>query len=216
MATGSVPGQADTEGRKAPGSKGEATRQRLLAAAEEVFGTVQYHGASVSEITRRAGVAQGTFYLYFPSKQAIHQELVQHLSHSMRTHIAQAVAGLDHRLDVERQGLRAFLAFVRAHRYLYRIVRESEFVDEELYRWFYRHLAEGYGEGLEQAAASRQVRNLDPETVAYCLMGIADFIGMRWVLWEDREPPEAVFQAVMSFIEAGLRPPSGEGETTGD
>ncbi|MGE5591542.1 MAG: TetR/AcrR family transcriptional regulator [Bacillota bacterium] len=206
-----ITGQPEAESRKAPGSKGEVTRQRLLAAAEEVFGTLQYHGASVSEITRRAGVAQGTFYLYFPSKQAIHRELVQHLSHSMRAHIAQSVAGLDHRLDVEREGLRAFLAFVRAHRYLYRIVRESEFVDEELYRWFYRHLAEGYGEGLKRAVAARQVRNLDPETMAYCLMGVADFIGMRWVLWEDTEPPDEVFQAVMSFIEAGLRPP-GEGE----
>lgn len=197
------------------GPKGEATRQRLLVAAEEVFGTQQYHGASISEITRRAGVAQGTFYVYFPGKQAIYRELVQHLSRAMRTHIAKSIAGLEDRLAVEREGLHAFLSFVREHHYLYRIVREAEFVDEEMYRWFYRHLAEGYSQGLAAAVEKEQVRALDPETMAYCLMGVADFIGMRWVLWEDREPPQPVFEAVMSFISDGLKPPCEKGETQG-
>jgi hypothetical protein len=37
-----------------------------------------------------------------------------------------------------------------------------------------------------------QVARLDPETLAYCLMGIGDFLGMRWVLWEERDPPPHV------------------------
>ncbi len=45
--------------------RGEETRRRLLAAAERVFADHGYHEASVSRITDRAGVGQGTFYLYF-------------------------------------------------------------------------------------------------------------------------------------------------------
>ena len=44
-------------------------RAQLLKAARKVFRAKGYDGASVSEIVREAGVAQGTFYLYFPSKR---------------------------------------------------------------------------------------------------------------------------------------------------
>src|SRR6266487_4411940 len=57
-------------------ARGEATRRRILDAAEEVFGEYGYYEASISEITRRAGVAQGTFYIYFRTKREILAERV--------------------------------------------------------------------------------------------------------------------------------------------
>ena len=56
--------------------RGSATRRRLLDAAERCFGDVGYHEASVVKITEEAGVAHGTFYLYFASKKAIFDELI--------------------------------------------------------------------------------------------------------------------------------------------
>ena len=44
-------------------------REQLLAAARKVFREKGYDGATVSDIVQEAGVAQGTFYLYFPSKR---------------------------------------------------------------------------------------------------------------------------------------------------
>jgi AcrR family transcriptional regulator len=46
-------------------------RTDLLTAARAVFAKKGYEGATVSEIVGRAGVAQGTFYLYFPGKDAL-------------------------------------------------------------------------------------------------------------------------------------------------
>jgi AcrR family transcriptional regulator len=46
-------------------------RTELLAAARAVFAKKGYESATVSEIVGRAGVAQGTFYLYFPGKEAL-------------------------------------------------------------------------------------------------------------------------------------------------
>jgi len=46
-------------------------REQLLRAARTVFAEKGYHRATVGDIVRQAGVAQGTFYLYFPSKQAV-------------------------------------------------------------------------------------------------------------------------------------------------
>lgn len=44
-------------------------REQLLAAARKVFRDKGYDGATVSDIVQEAGTAQGTFYLYFPSKK---------------------------------------------------------------------------------------------------------------------------------------------------
>src|SRR6185437_2882820 len=49
--------------------RGLDTRRRLLDAAEVVFGRVGYHDASVVKLAEHAGVAAGTFYLYFDSKK---------------------------------------------------------------------------------------------------------------------------------------------------
>src|SRR3954454_24854323 len=46
-------------------------RSELLAAARSVFAKKGYEDATVSEIVGRAGVAQGTFYLYFPGKESL-------------------------------------------------------------------------------------------------------------------------------------------------
>src|SRR3954468_16198465 len=54
-----------------PRSRPANRRSELLSAARTVFGKKGYDGATVSEIVGRAGVAQGTFYLYFPGKDAL-------------------------------------------------------------------------------------------------------------------------------------------------
>jgi AcrR family transcriptional regulator len=184
--------------------RGQLTRRKLLEAAEAIFGEQGYERASIVAITRQAGVAQGTFYVYFPDKQAIFVELVKLLSQRLRQAIAAAVAGLSDRIAVERAGFQTFFAFAHQHRNLYKIVRQAEFVDEDLFRWYYRRLAEGYTQGLAQAIAAGQIRSLDPECLAYCLMGIGDFLGMRWVLWEDHRLPEAVFDTMMLFVRHGI------------
>src|SRR5690349_24964181 len=52
-------------------------RAQLVRAAREVFGAKGYHDATVDDITRAAGVAKGTFYLYFDEKREIYYELVR-------------------------------------------------------------------------------------------------------------------------------------------
>ncbi|MEZ4235968.1 MAG: TetR/AcrR family transcriptional regulator [Myxococcota bacterium] len=190
-------------------ARGRRTRQRLLDAAEIEFGRRGFADASIVDITRRAEVAQGTFYTYFPSKEAIFAELVRALSHLLRQEIATAVSGLATRDEIERVGLGTFLAFVRQHRDLYRIVRQAEFVDPALFRWYYERMAEGYVRGLTAAAGRGEVATPDVEAAAWALMGMADFLGMRWVLWpagEDEPPPvpQSVVDAAMAILRGGL------------
>ena len=187
-------------------ARGEATRRRLLNAAEQEFGTKGYHGASVSSITQRADIAQGTFYLYFDSKEEMFVTLVRDIGHQLRAQSAQAIGRATNRLEAERLGLEAFLQFTGKHRGLYRIVQESQFVDPQIFREYYEKLAEGYGAALEKAARSGELTKGDAHTRAWAMMGIAHFLGMRYCLWQKQVPPPEVVDEVMGFVAKGMAP----------
>ena len=68
--------KADKVSRRSPVLRDER-RAQLVSAAREVFGEKGYHAATVDDITRAAGVAKGTFYLYFEEKREIYYELVR-------------------------------------------------------------------------------------------------------------------------------------------
>ena|SRR5690242_18441192 len=187
-------------------ARGEATRRRLLNAAEMEFGTRGYHGASVSSITQRAEIAQGTFYLYFRTKEEMFLQLVKDIGHQLRAHSAQAIARAGNRIEAERLGLEAFLQFAARHRGLYRIVQESQFVDPAVFREYYEKLAEGYAAALERAARNGELAKGDAETRAWAMMGIGHFLGMKWSLWQKQAPPPQVLDEVMSFVTRGMAP----------
>src|SRR5690242_11581774 len=107
--------------------RGQRTREKLLRAAETLFGDKGYEHASIADITREAEVALGTFYVYFPDKQSIFVEVVDELGARLRRLLAESVARCEDRLAVEREGLRTFFQFASRERHLYRIVRQAEF-----------------------------------------------------------------------------------------
>jgi len=187
-------------------ARGEATRRRLLNAAETEFGTRGYHGASVSSITQRAEIAQGTFYLYFRSKEEMFLQLVRDIGHQLRSHGAQAIAKATNRMEAERLGLEAFFQFTTKHRGLYRIVQESQFVDPQIFREYYEKLAEGYASALEKAARGGELAKGDAQTRAWAMMGIGHFLGMRHCLWQKQVPPPEVVDEVMTFVAKGMAP----------
>jgi AcrR family transcriptional regulator len=179
-----------------------------VEAAELVFGERGFERASISDITRQAGVALGTFYVYFDDKQSLLVEVVDGLGARLRAELAAAIAGLSDRLEVEREGFRAFFAFTARHRLLYRVVRQTEFVDEACFRRYYRSFAAPYARALASAQRRGQVRPIDPEVLAYALMGIADFLGMRYVLWGRSRNMEAVLDAAVALVRDGMAAPA--------
>lgn len=187
-------------------SRGERTRQRILDAAERDIGRRGFSDASISTITQEAAVAQGTFYLYFRSKEDVMRELVLRMGRRLRRHLTLATTGLKDRLEIEKRGLHAFLRFVRDNPNLYRVVAESQFVDELAYRRYYHDFAENYRQVLSEAEGAGQLSPGDAELRAWALMGVSDFIGRRYALWDQDASIEAATEAAFAFIAHGIAP----------
>jgi AcrR family transcriptional regulator len=189
-------------------ARGVETRLRLLEAAEEVFGALGYHEASIVKITEAAGVGQGTFYLYFASKKDVFDELVRDLNRRVRHAMKEASSRGETRLDAELLGFGAYFRFTAEHPALYRIVRQAEFVSPEMLRYHYDKLAEGYVEGLRESMARGEVGAIDPEVTAWALMAAGELLGMRFILWGDGEVPAYVEHELARIIRCVLEPPA--------
>jgi AcrR family transcriptional regulator len=182
-------------------ARGRRTRGALLEAAEQVFAALGYHDASIVKITEAAGVAQGTFYLYFPGKREIFDELVRDLNRRVRRAMSEGAPEGASRIETELAGFRGFFRFTAEHPALYRIIRQAEFVSPETLQIHYERLTGGYVTGLKQAMEAGEVEEGDPEVLAWSLMGIGELLGMRWILWNGAsEMPEAVFDELARII----------------
>jgi AcrR family transcriptional regulator len=200
----SVEALTGTGGRKLS-QRGAKTRARILAAAETVFAELGYHDASIVKITEAAGVAQGTFYLYFASKKEVFDQLVLDLNHRVRQAMTEGASRGTSRAESELLGFEGFFRFTAEHPALYRIIRQAEFVSPETLQVHYERLTQGYTSGLRQAMASGEIDQGDPEVLAWALMGIGELIGMRWILWADAERlPDTVFEDLARIIVRAL------------
>jgi AcrR family transcriptional regulator len=185
--------------------RGTRTRQRVLEAAEAVFAEHGYHDASIVKITEAAGVGQGTFYLYFGSKQEVFDELVRDLNRRVRRAMKEASSQGKTRLEAEQLGFRAYFRFTAEHPALYRIIRQAEFVSPDMLRYHYDRLSSGYVEALREAVDRGEIADLDPEVAAWAFMGMGELIGMRWILWDEvREMPKPVLDEVSRIIASVL------------
>ena len=188
-------------------ARGVETRGRLLEAAEQVFGDVGYHDASIVKITEAAGVAQGTFYLYFATKKDVFDELVRDLNRRVRHTMKEASSQGTTRIEAELLGFGAYFAFTRDHPALYRIIRQAEFVSPEMLEYHYEKLAGGYTEALREAKARGEVGDIDPEVSAWALMAAGEMLGMRYILWGDGHVPAAVEAELARVVRCVLEPP---------
>ncbi|GAB1377885.1 TetR/AcrR family transcriptional regulator [Pararhodobacter aggregans] len=186
--------------------RGQDTREGILRAAEAVIGELGFAAASIADITRRAGIAQGTFYIYFQSKDEVFRELVIEMGKLTRAFLAEAVADAPDRLTAERRGLRAFLGFVGTRPTLYNIVMEARFVAPDAYRQYYTTFARGYGQNLAAAVREGEIREGDAEIRAWALMGMAITLGERFGIWEGEADLDRIVEEVFDMLERGLKP----------
>ena len=171
--------------------------KELLKAATRVFARKGYRAASISDVINAAGVARGTFYLYFRSKQDILFAVIDDLREQQKAFIAQlskqegSLARPDPR-EQARQGFIAWLRFYAQRRDALKILlREANLIDAalepkraEVRRGVVEYLSERIRR-LQSEGVYQQKRS--PEIVSHFLIGMVDEIALSY-LQEARKP----------------------------
>ncbi len=190
----------------------ELRRRQILDSSLSVFSEHGYWQTSITDLVKAAGVARGTFYLYFDSKQKIFLDLLEELIGRLRA----AVRGVDPQADptVDAQ-LKAIVAHIlrttAENRHLTRILfREAVGLDDAVQTrltGFYDELRAYLVHTLELGVTLGVVRDdIDRETTASCILGALRGVVHRYVVDHDQDfDPDGVADAVVSFAMGGVR-----------
>jgi AcrR family transcriptional regulator len=193
------------EGAKAPRTeRGRRSLRALLDAAAAEFGEKGFHESSVVSITSRAGMALGSFYTYFDSKESLFRALVKDMSAQVRDHVAPSLAGASDGIDGEGRALAAFLGFARQHKEIYRIIDEAEFVAPDAWTAHYQGTVDRILDRLRAAHGRGELSVTADEAHAWAIMGMNVFLGLRYgVMGEERDVAE-VAQVANLMVRKGL------------
>ncbi len=186
---------------------GQKTFDQIIETGKKLFSKNGYQATSINEIIHKAGIATGTFYLYFDDKFALYSYLLTKYRKSIRKALSEGIATATSRYEKERLGLRAFLKFAWQDPLAYRIIWESMFVDKELFQEYYETFSHDYIRQLSYAVKSKEVRDdVDLETLSYILMGISNFVGLQVLFRETLTDKDLdrITDQVMKILDSGM------------
>jgi AcrR family transcriptional regulator len=198
-----------TEPRPPGSARSREREEQILAAALETFGERGLAGARLEEIARRAGIAKGTVYLYFDSKDDLFRAVAR------RTFVdaVQRIVGTERSGPVEvrlRDLLHDAREYIRDPSFLaiYRLVLGELHQFPELGRFYTREISGRLSTALipllEEGMAGGVFRPLDPRTTAPMILALL----LQQALWSERRhrfglpegrTDEEVFADVVGF-----------------
>lgn len=186
--------------------RGQQRRRDLLAAAEDVFSEKGFMSASIADITRRAGTAQGTFYIYFESKDQLFREVMLELGRQIRFNAREATKGAKDRIDAEVIGLEAYLRFVTRRPSIYRIVQQCSVVDPETWRVFYSVFADAFEANFREAEKQGEVSPGDAEVRSWIMIALATTLGEQVSVGGKAGEIDRIMREVEALLRRGISP----------
>lgn len=184
--------------------RGEATLEKIIDAAAAVFYEKGFHGGSIADITSRAGVGNGTFYIYFDSKLSVYRYLLVEYGKRIRASSTQAIASCTNRKEAERAGIRSFFQFSVEDPKIFNIIWESLYIDKTLFDEFYTVFSKSYVSRLKKAQADGEVRDIDPYVLSYALMGISNFVALNSLVLKQQYSIDYLTDEVMKLLDSGM------------
>ncbi len=190
------------------------TRGRLIEAAKRVFSEKGFHSAQIAHIIDEAGVARGTFYLYFKSKEDILKELLKEVVEELKDRIKVVDLSRD---PVEQviENVERVVEFALEERELARIVLQRN-SDPELFKVieeFFEEVAGLIEHSLRLGIEMGIIRECDTSLIARGILGALKEIILSLL---DREEVDtyAVAKEIIDLGMKGVWKPAG-GESHG-
>ncbi|MFL5826209.1 MAG: TetR/AcrR family transcriptional regulator [Thermoleophilaceae bacterium] len=186
---------------------GAERRAAILDASMEVFARRGFHGSSIDEIARAAGISKALIYEHFPSKKDLHNSLLEYQVDELLGRLdASAATGEAGDLRL-RAGVEAFLGFVEERREAWRMLfRDS--ADPDLAETFERVQLRATAAiadliARDPGASAAPEASFNIEMLAQQLSGGVQALANWWYAHQD-VPRDEVVSRVMDFAWLGL------------
>jgi len=174
------------------------TRKRLLSEGRALFGQKGYFETNIQEVTSNAGLAIGSFYRYFDSKESFYRQVIRDVGKDVRHFISINLGKEINRVERELRGLWHFILFLSMDQHCYNIVREAEFVLPDEVRDYYDAFHNGYVKRDDKSS-----KHSSPTYVEF-MIGIAHYLGIEVIFNKSPEIARNTIEEIGNFYMHGL------------
>ncbi|MGE4553276.1 MAG: TetR/AcrR family transcriptional regulator [Desulfovibrionaceae bacterium] len=155
-------------------------RERILEAATDEFAAHGYHQASVNRLVRAVGIAKGSIFQYFGTKQGLFEYLFGRWVEQFKAPLKAVRQANPDFFERVRGSLRAGLEFIRSHPRIYRVYLSMLYQENVPFRDTFLRQVRSYsseylGELVDEARAAGQLRpDLDTAAAVFLLDALLD------------------------------------------
>ncbi len=190
------------------GTKSQQTRMKILAAAAAVVGRIGYDKASISEITKEAGLSTGLFYYYFPNREELLNQLLPSMGEEMIEFIAKRVRSIPMGIEREVAGFVAYFDFLAVEPAFYRVLSEAQVYTPAAYERHFRRIVDNYVHALNQQkkAGFLSAPEADLLPLVYSLVGIRNSMTQLLALSDPtlKSRPRNFVRIYRGFLSSGI------------
>jgi TetR/AcrR family fatty acid metabolism transcriptional regulator len=193
---------------EAPGRRGGDKRERILEAAVKVFAKTGFYAARVSEVAKAAGVADGTIYLYFKSKDELLVSLFEDRVEKLLAYMQKELPKLDTAPAKLRRVIELQLGLLEGERDLAEVITVILRQSTKLMKEYAAPKFVSYLDAIAKVVAEGQAagdfrKDVSPNLVARATFGALDGIALTWAL--GRAEQGGLVRAAVQLADVFLR-----------
>ena len=175
----------------------------------EVFVEKGSYKTTIADIARSAGIAQGTMYVYFKSKEALLNECMQEIIGQEIESIIELTSQIPDTMDRLYSFFVHHINLVKEKPYVARFLTMEARQHDEFFTMYpdynpLKRYLDYVQEICEDAIGEKRIRRLDCKAFSYLIVGVMDFAMAQWLVHKDELDIMAMASSIRDILKYGV------------
>ncbi|MCM8819105.1 MAG: TetR/AcrR family transcriptional regulator [Candidatus Omnitrophica bacterium] len=165
----------------------ENKKKLIIRVAENLISKKGYAKTTVADITKKAKIGKGTFYLYFKNKEDLFYSIINTSFENLMNEIKKEVEKINDFFERLKKGIEIYLKYFEKNYTLFKIlVQEKPFIKRKRFENFWKEFFEKWDifikKGFDEQIKENRIKNLSIDDIIYSLIGILHGNIHRWII----------------------------------
>lgn len=183
-------------------------RDRVIEAATKSFAMFGYKGTTMDQVAKIAGVAKGSIYMFFDSKESLFTHILNNMIQEVKTVADRAVAEHGPFFDALERALHGILDYRRKHELFVKLVQEVREIGTSAVKEGLAYVEDGItnyiSERIRIGQKNGDVLDCNPDIVAFILLRTYTSLVTDWELRRQPLTDEEITQTFHQVFAVGL------------
>jgi len=183
------------------------TKRAIFESAIKVFSNSGYTGATMDEVVSRAGVAKGSLYYHFKSKEELFVFIIKEGVNLIHEEVDKATKGMDNPYEIIKESVKVMLKYVYENKDLFKVIISQLWGTEDrndMLRDEIKTLIDKSTAKFKDGISGGFIENEDPELLSYSLLGVLVSAALYEIINEEEYDHDEVAEKFMKYFEYGI------------